>query len=92
MLRKGKDAGKSGKVLRVIPTKRTLVIEGLNVLKKNVRPKKQGEKGQIVEVPSPVKIENVSIVCSGCNKPTRIGVREKGGKKERYCKKCQAKL
>ncbi|MEX2054307.1 MAG: 50S ribosomal protein L24 [Candidatus Colwellbacteria bacterium] len=92
MLRKGKDAGKSGKVLRVIPSDYRVVVEGLNILKKNVRSKKQGEKGQIVSVPSPVRIENVSIVCGGCNKPTRIGTRMKGDKKERYCKKCEAKI
>ncbi|MDP3953360.1 MAG: 50S ribosomal protein L24 [bacterium] len=92
LLRKGKDAGKSGKVLRVIPDKYTVVVEGLNILKKNIRAKKQGEKGQIVSVPSPVRVENVSLVCPGCHKPTRIGTRMKGDKKERYCKKCKAKI
>ena len=92
ILRKGKDAGKTGKVLRVIPADYRVVVEGLNVLKKNVRPKKQGEKGQIVSVPSPVRIDNVALVCSSCDKPSRVGVRMKGDKKERYCKRCEAKI
>ncbi len=92
MLRKGKDAGKTGKVLRVIPADYRVVVEGLNILKKNVRPKKQGDKGQIVSVPSPVRIDNVSLICSSCNKPSRVGTRMKGDKKERYCKRCEAKI
>jgi len=91
-MRKGKDRGKSGKVLRVLTDERRVVVEGLNLHKKNVRPKKQGEKGQIVDTPSAVRVDNVQLVCSGCNKPARIGYRIKGDKKERYCKKCESKI
>ena len=89
---KGKDIGKSAKVLKVYPAKQRIVVEGLNRLKKNLRPKKQGEKGQIVSVPGAVRIENVQIVCSSCNKPTRVSFEIKGDKKERHCKKCKAKI
>ncbi len=87
---KGKDRGKSGKVLRVIPKESTLVVDGLNVRKKTIRPKKQGEKGQIVDLSWPMRIDNVMLVCSSCEKPTRIGNREDKGEKIRYCKKCKA--
>lgn len=87
---KGKDRGKSGKVLKVIPKSSTVVLDALNMRKKTIRPKKQGDKGQIVEVPWPIRAENVMVVCSKCSKPTRIGHREEKGKKVRYCKKCKS--
>ena len=92
MMLKGKDVGKSGKILKVYLAKQRLVVEGLNLLKKNLRPKKQGERGQIVSVPAAVRVDNVQLVCSSCNKPTRVGFEIKGDKKERHCKKCKAKI
>lgn len=89
---RGKDRGRSGKVLRVIPDKSRLVVDGLNLLKKTVRPTKQGERGQVVDVPSPLRIENARLVCPSCNKASRVGMRFKSNKKERYCKKCEAKV
>ncbi|MFH1694451.1 MAG: 50S ribosomal protein L24 [Patescibacteria group bacterium] len=92
LLLKGKDRGKSGKVLKVIPEKSRLVVDGLNLLKKTVRAKRGGEKGQLVDMPSPMRIENVQLICPSCNKATRISFRIKGDKKEKYCKKCEAKI
>ena len=92
MMRKGKDLGKSGKILRVYPAKGRLVVEGLNLIKKNLRPKKQGEKGQVVSIPAAVRIENVQAMCSSCNKPTRVSFVVKGDKMERHCKKCKGKI
>ena len=92
MMLKGKDVGKSGKILKVYFAKQRLVVDGLNLLKKNLRPKKQGERGQIVSVPAAVRVDNVQLVCSSCNKPTRVGFEIKGDKKERHCKKCKAKI
>ena len=89
---KGKDLGKSGKVLKVYPAKQRLVVEGINLIKKNLRPKKQGEKGQVVSIPGAVRIENVQVVCSSCHKPTRVSFELKGDKRERHCKKCNAKI
>jgi large subunit ribosomal protein L24 len=86
----GKDKGKTGKVLSVRTKEGKILLEGLNMFKKHVRPKRQGEKGQIVEVPRPVDISNVMLVCSTCGESTRVGFREEGGKKTRYCKKCNA--
>ena len=89
---KGKDVSKSAKVLKVYPAKQRIVVDGLNLIKKNLRPKKQGEKGQIVSIPSAVRIENVQALCSSCNKPTRVWFLIKGDKRERHCKKCKAKI
>lgn len=87
---KGRDRGKTGKVMRALPKEKCVVVEGLQLIKKTVRPRNEGEKGQIIEVPSPLKVENVQIVCSVCNKRSRVGYKGEGKKKERYCKKCKS--
>jgi large subunit ribosomal protein L24 len=89
-IRKGKDSGKTGKVASVDPAANKVVVHGLNQVKKAVRPKKQGEKGQIVSVSLPLSASNVMIVCPSCGKETRIGMRIEGKDKKRYCKKCQS--
>jgi large subunit ribosomal protein L24 len=89
---KGKDKGKFGKVLWVMPSKSRLIVDGLNLLKKTIRAKRQGERGQVVDKPSPLRIENVQLVCPSCNKAARIGSRIVKDVKERYCKKCEIKI
>lgn len=88
----GKDAGKSGKILHVYSTINKVLVEGLNLFKKHRRPRKQGEKGEIVSVARPLRVANVSLVCSNCNKPVRVGYKIEGLKKIRTCKKCQNKI
>lgn len=88
----GKDAGKTGKVLKVDLKKETAVVEGVNVQKKNTKPKREGEKGQVVEYNSPVRISNIAVVCPKCNKPSRLGGKKVGKKKLRVCKKCKAEF
>lgn len=90
LILKGKDAGKSGKVIRVFASLGKVTIEGLNLSKKNVRPKRQGEKGQIVSAPTPIRVENVVFVCPSCGKSSKLGYRERDKVKSRICKKCQA--
>jgi len=85
----GKDRGKQGKVLRVMPKEDKVVVENINIRKKHVRPRREGEKGQIVEIPAPLHISNVALICTKCGKPTRVGFRFEENKKVRYCKKCQ---
>lgn len=87
---KGKDRGKSGKIARALPGKSTVVVEGLNLRKKTVKPRRGGEKGRIVSVAWPMRVENVQLFCDACGKPTRTGYRTEGKKKIRYCKKCKA--
>lgn len=88
----GKDKGKTGKVLSVFPSRERVVVEGLNILKKHRKPRKQGEKGQIVEMASPMQISNVSLVCPNCNKTTRVGYGTEGDTKRRMCKKCRTSI
>ncbi len=79
----GKDKGKTGKVMRVDVNNGRVVVEGVNVYKKHVRPKKQGEKGEVVDVVRPIHNSNVMFVCPSCSKITR---------KARHCKKCGVAL
>jgi len=86
----GKDKNKTGKVLKVLPTKNKILIEGLNLYKKHIRPKREGEKGEIVLVPRAINVSNVMLVCPSCNKTTRVSFRFESGTKIRICKKCGA--
>ncbi|MDD3752529.1 MAG: 50S ribosomal protein L24 [Candidatus Colwellbacteria bacterium] len=92
MIIKGKDRGKSGKVALVDPNEGTVVVHGLNQVKKSVRPKKQDEQGQIISVPRPIRISNVMLVCPSCGKASRFGSIIEKGKKKRVCKKCSAAI
>ena len=86
----GKDKGKKGKVIKVISEKNRVVVEGVNFMKKHIKGKKQGEKGQKITVPVPINISNVSMICSKCNKQTRVGYLVlENGEKHRICKKCK---
>lgn len=85
----GKDRGKSGKVLNIFPKNYKALIEGLNLRKKHVKPKKQGEKGQKIEVAYPLNISNIMVVCKSCGKRIRVGHKILEDKsKIRVCKKC----
>jgi large subunit ribosomal protein L24 len=83
----GKDRGKSGRILKVDRDRGRVVIEGLNMVSKAVRPKSQNEKGGIIQVEAPLHVSNVMIMCRKCG-PTRVGYRFEGENKVRFCKKC----
>ncbi|MFZ3057850.1 MAG: 50S ribosomal protein L24 [Minisyncoccales bacterium] len=88
----GNDKGKKGKVLKSIPIKSRIVVEGIALVKKHVKPKKSGQKGQVVSAPRAINISNVELVCSKCGKATRVGYEIVEGKKYRVCKKCGARI
>lgn len=84
----GKDRGKQGKVLRLFRETDKVLIEGLNLRKKHQKPRKQGDKGQTIDVPHPMHISNVLLYCSSCGQGVRIGAKVTAKKKIRVCKKC----
>ena len=88
----GKDAGKTGKVLAVSPAEGKVIVEGLNMVTKHVKPRRQGEQGGIVKAEGAMYASKVMPVCPKCNKPTRVGHAVVDGKKVRVCKKCGAQL
>ncbi len=85
----GKDKGKKGKILKIFKNNREAIIEGLNLVKKHQRPRRQGEKGEVITKPRPVAVSSFAFYCDSCNKGIRVGYRLSGDKKERICKKCQ---
>ncbi len=84
----GKDRGKTGKVMHAFPKDDQVIVEGLNLMKKHVRPRKQGETGQIIEFPAPIHVSNVKLICPKCNKTGRVGIERTDKGKKRVCKKC----
>jgi len=89
----GKDKNKKGKVLEALSKERKILVEGVNLVKKHQKPKKTGEKGQIIQLPKPIDISNAKLICSKCGKPARVGYKIIAGTKNqkskiRICKKC----
>ena len=88
---KGKDRGKTGKVIQVFPKQNRLVVENLNKRTKHIKPRNKDEKGQRIEFSAPMNISNVRFICPSCKKITRIGYKiSESGNKSRVCKKCDA--
>ena len=86
----GKDRGKTGQISHVYTGENRVMVEGLNLYKKRVRPKQSGKKGEIVSVPRPISSSNTMIICRNCKQPMRTGYRVESNQKVRYCKKCQS--
>lgn len=85
----GKDKGKTGKVEKVYPKKGKLLVAGVNIYRKHLKPRGEKNPGGIVDISKPIDVSNVVLICPNCNKETRIGysIDKKGGK-TRICKKC----
>ncbi len=88
----GKDRGKQGKVLGVLSKQNRIIVEGVSLVKKHVRARRAGEKGQRVSVAASVAISNVQLVCPSCKKGTRVGIVRREGVRTRVCKKCSVEL
>ncbi|MFA5272100.1 MAG: 50S ribosomal protein L24 [Candidatus Omnitrophota bacterium] len=86
----GKDKGKSGKVLEILKDDSRVLIEGLNLAKKHLRKRSESEPGGIKEIPMPMHLSKIALVCASCSKPVRFGIKIlKDKSKIRVCKKCQ---
>lgn len=88
----GKDRSKAGKVVRIFPSDNKIVVEGLNLIKKHVRARKQGQKGQVVSKERAINASSAALVCKSCGKQTRAGFKLDNGGKIRICKKCKSEL
>ena len=93
-VRRGKDAGKTGKISQVLPQLGTVVVDGVNKTIRHLRSTQRGQHGQRVEFFAPIPVSAVSLVCPKCSKPTRVGAQLSKGEngevhKSRQCKKCK---
>ena len=86
----GKDAGKRGRVLKVVPVKNRLIVEGVNLIKRHTKPNPgKNIKGGVVEREASLHASNVQLVCPECGKMTRVGHEVHGDRKVRVCRKCE---
>jgi large subunit ribosomal protein L24 len=104
MVMKGRDAGRSGQVRRVMPPGKKsdefgkmdpgrVIVTGVNIVKRHMKPRGPQKPGGIIEREAPIAWTNVALVCASCNQATRVGFRTlAGGGKSRYCKKCDANI
>ncbi len=90
----GKDKGKRGKIIRTLPGKNRVVVEGVNKVKKASKPTQRNpQSGGLIEMEAPLHVSNVSLVCGSCGKSARVGnMRDEDGKRTRTCKKCGATI
>ena len=85
----GKEKGKTGKVLKVLPKKNRAVVEKVNFIKRHTRPSGKTRQGGILQKEAPIHISNLLLVCPKCNRGVRMGKKVlEGGKKALVCKKC----
>ncbi|MCF7928168.1 MAG: 50S ribosomal protein L24 [Spirochaetales bacterium] len=83
----GREKGKEGRILRLTPDHKRVIVEGLNMVKKARKQRKQGDQSGIIEIEAPVHASNVKVICPSCG-PTRLAYSEEAGEKIRVCKKC----
>jgi len=93
MVISGKDRGKRGRVVNVLPSEGRLMVEGVARAKKHARPSRKRQQGGIVDIEQFIDISNVMLVCKSCGQPTRVGHRiQDDGVKVRVCKRCESDL
>jgi len=86
----GKDRGKKGKVTHCLLSQNKIIVEGANIVVRHTRPKRQGEKGQKIELAAPLDVSNAQLICPKCSKPARVSFKILDDKtKKRLCKKCK---
>ena len=84
----GKDKGKQGKIISAMPKKGQVVVEDVNKVKRHTKPSMKAPQGGILDKEMPLNACKVQLICPACNKATRIGHKNVGGKNVRVCKKC----
>lgn len=87
----GKDRGKEGSVEYVMAKEGKVFVSGANLYKRHVRKMGDG-RGGIIDIPKPMNISNVGLICPNCKKVTRVGYKQEKGTKVRICKKCDKEI
>jgi large subunit ribosomal protein L24 len=90
----GKDAGRQGKVIKILTDKGKALVERINMVKRHTKPGgKVGQQGGIIEKEAPLRLDKLMLVCPKCSKPSRIGIRQlESGERVRFCKKCSEQI
>lgn len=85
---KGKESGKKGKVLKVSPVDKKIIVEGLNLIKKHTKKRRQQDQAGIIEKEGFLNLSNVALFCSKCKKGVKVGLKQENDKKTRICRNC----
>lgn len=88
----GKERGKRAKVLKVFPQEGKVIVEGLNLVKKHAKKRRQQDQAGIIELEAPIHISNIMVYCPKCKKPVRVGFKTENNTKKRICKKCKQEI
>lgn len=88
----GKDSGRKGKVEKVFPADSTVLVTGINMVKRHMKKRDEKHPGGIIDLTKPIAVSKVALVCPKCNNMTRIGYIVAKGEKERICRKCEQKI
>ena len=89
----GKNKGRTAEVVRALPDRERIILEGVNVAKRHAKPTRATQQGGVIDKFMPVHVSTVALVCKSCDQPTRVGYRlEDDGEKVRVCKKCGSTL
>lgn len=89
---RGKDVGKKGKVEKVYPGESAVLVAGINIYKRHMKKRDEKHPSGIVDVPKPIGVATIALLCPKCGKPTRVGYIVTKGEKERICRKCGQKI
>lgn len=89
---KGKDLGKKGKIEKIFPKKDSVLVGGINIYKRHLKPRGQGKPGGIVDITKPIPVAKLALFCSRCGQRTRIGYKLIDGQKKRICRKCEEEV
>jgi large subunit ribosomal protein L24 len=89
---RGKDKGRTGRIVRVFPKINKIVVENLNLVKKRVKSRKAGQPSETISLARKVDASQAMIVCPSCHQPARIGYKLQNNTKYRYCKKCGSRI
>lgn len=89
----GKDKGKQGKAVKILPRSRRIIVEKANIYVKHIKPRGKERPGQILKRERPLTVANVALLCPKCKQRTRVGYKiDRAGKKVRICRKCQGEI
>ena len=85
----GKDRGRTGTIEKILPKKNEIIVKGINIYKKHLKPQGQDKPGGIIEIAKPLNLAKIILICPQCKNSTRVGYQGSGRQKIRICKKCQ---
>ena len=88
----GKDYGRDGIIERLYPKQGTVLVTGVNMVKKHLKKSEQNPQGGVAEVSRPLAVSNLILICPKCKKPSKIGYKIEKGEKKRVCRACESKI